>query len=46
MSDTADEAERAAREHAFEDLFVDRPLSPAQAREIQAMMGPKATVVT
>ncbi len=32
VSDAADGAEREAREHAFEDLFVDRPLSPAQAR--------------
>ena len=39
MSEPGTEADRAARTHAFEDLFEDRPLSPAQARELQAMIG-------
>jgi hypothetical protein len=39
VSDAADDADREARQHAFEDLFVDRPLSPPQARELQAMIG-------
>jgi uncharacterized protein (TIGR00730 family) len=39
VTDAADRADRAAREHAFEDLFEDRQLSPAQARELEAMIG-------
>jgi uncharacterized protein (TIGR00730 family) len=39
VSEAADEADRAARTHAFEDLVEDRSLSPAQARELQAMIG-------
>jgi uncharacterized protein (TIGR00730 family) len=39
VSDIADQADKGAREHAFEDLFEDRALSPAQARELQAMIG-------
>ena len=40
MSDAADGADTEAREHAaFEDLFEDRLLSPAQARELAAMIG-------
>jgi hypothetical protein len=38
-ADAADAADKEAREHAFEDLFEDRPLSPPQARELQAMIG-------
>src|SRR6185437_11148863 len=39
VTEAAGDADREAREHAFEDLFEDRPLSPPQARELQAMIG-------
>ena len=39
MSDAADETDASARQRAFEDLFADRLLSPAQARELEAMIG-------
>jgi uncharacterized protein (TIGR00730 family) len=34
-----DENEEAARRRAFEALFEERPLSPAQARELSSMIG-------
>jgi uncharacterized protein (TIGR00730 family) len=36
---TPDDAAEAARARAFEDLTAGHPLSPAQARELQAMIG-------
>ena len=34
-----DETEEAARRQAGDALFAERPLSPAQTRELQAMIG-------
>ncbi|HEX3334076.1 MAG TPA: TIGR00730 family Rossman fold protein, partial [Acidimicrobiales bacterium] len=38
MTAEADEAEEAARAQAFEDLFQNDDLAPAQARELQSMI--------
>ncbi len=38
MTQAEDPADEAARKAAYEALFDDRPLSPAQARELQAMI--------
>jgi hypothetical protein len=39
VSDAADDGDEAARRRASEDLFEGRALSPAQARELEAMIG-------